>query len=113
MGRLPFSSPLNGWLKSLASNAPWAGSVRRPLQASTPPIWGSPVPATQKALARAGLSIDEIDVVEINEAFGSRAVACLDDRIARERVNIDGAIAPASISLGATGADRRGKRCRC
>lgn len=64
-----------------------------------------PVPATQKALARAGLSIDEIDVVEINEAFASQAVACLDELgIPRERVNIDGGAIALGHPLGATGA---------
>lgn len=63
-----------------------------------------PVPATRKALARAGLSIDEIDVVEINEAFASQEVACLDElAIARERVNIDGGEIALGHPLGATG----------
>ncbi|KXU32685.1 acetyl-CoA acetyltransferase [Sphingobium sp. 22B] len=64
-----------------------------------------PVPATRKALERAGLSISDIDVVEINEAFGSQAVACLDELgIARERVNIDGGGISIGHPLGATGA---------
>jgi len=42
-----------------------------------PSIMGmGPVPATRKALAAAGLTIDQIDVIELNEAFGSQAVAC-------------------------------------
>lgn len=42
-----------------------------------PNIMGmGPVPATRKALAAAGLTIDQIDVIELNEAFGSQAVAC-------------------------------------
>ena len=49
-----------------------------------PEIMGiGPVAATRKALARAGLEIDDIDVVELNEAFASQALACvrdLDDR---------------------------------
>ncbi|KEQ53868.1 thiolase family protein [Sphingobium chlorophenolicum] len=64
-----------------------------------------PVPATRKALARAGLDIADIDVVEINEAFGSQAVACLDELgIDRERVNIDGGGISIGHPLGATGA---------
>jgi len=36
-----------------------------------------PVPASQKALAKAGLTIDDMDVIEINEAFAAQALACL------------------------------------
>jgi acetyl-CoA acetyltransferase len=36
-----------------------------------------PIPATQKALTRAGLTIDEIDLVELNEAFAAQAIACI------------------------------------
>src|SRR3546814_11017609 len=64
-----------------------------------------PVPATRKALARAGLSVDDLDVVEINEAFGSQAVACIQElRIPREVVNIDGGALALGHPLGATGA---------
>jgi acetyl-CoA acyltransferase len=64
-----------------------------------------PVPATRKALARAGLEIEDIDVVEINEAFGSQAVACLRElKIDRARVNIDGGAIALGHPLGATGA---------
>lgn len=64
-----------------------------------------PVPATRKALARAGLSMAEIDVVEINEAFGSQAVACLRELgIGRRRVNIDGGAIALGHPPGATGA---------
>src|SRR5947199_177780 len=38
-----------------------------------------PIPASRKALARAGLSIDEMRIVELNEAFASQVIACLDD----------------------------------
>ncbi|MDB5577641.1 MAG: thiolase family protein [Bradyrhizobium sp.] len=69
-----------------------------------------PVPATRKALARAGLSIGDIDVVEINEAFGSQAVACLRELdIDRSRVNIDGGALALGHPLGATGARITGK----
>lgn len=71
-----------------------------------PEIMGmGPVPATRKALARAGLVIGDIDVVEINEAFGSQSVACLRElRIDRQRVNIDGGAIALGHPLGATGA---------
>jgi acetyl-CoA acyltransferase len=69
-----------------------------------------PVPATRKALARAGLTIDDIDIVEINEAFGSQAVACLRELgIDRSRVNLDGGAIAIGHPLGATGARITGK----
>jgi acetyl-CoA acyltransferase len=86
--------------------------IRSVASAGCPPeIMGmGPVPATLKALARAGLSIDDIDVVEINEAFGSQAVACIRELgIDMERVNIDGGGIAIGHPLGATGARITGK----
>ena len=76
-----------------------------------PAIMGmGPVPATRKALARAGLTMADIDVVEINEAFGSQAVACLRELdIPWEKVNIDGGAIALGHPLGATGARITGK----
>ncbi|HEY4029998.1 MAG TPA: thiolase family protein [Caulobacteraceae bacterium] len=81
--------------------------IRAVAVAGCPPeIMGmGPVPATRKALARAGLTIDDIDVVEINEAFGSQAVACIRELgIPMEKVNIDGGGISIGHPLGATGA---------
>jgi len=81
--------------------------IRAVAAAGCPPeIMGmGPVPATRKALARAGLTIDDIDVVEINEAFGSQAVACVRElNIPWEKVNIDGGGIAIGHPLGATGA---------
>ncbi len=86
--------------------------VRAVAVAGCPPeIMGmGPVPATRKALARAGLTIDDIDLVEINEAFGSQAVACLRELgIPHEKVNIDGGAIAIGHPLGATGARITGK----
>jgi acetyl-CoA acyltransferase len=76
-----------------------------------PDIMGmGPVPATRKALARAGLTIDDIEVVELNEAFASQAVACMRDLgIPAERTNIDGGAIALGHPLGATGARIVGK----
>ena len=69
-----------------------------------------PVPATRKALERAGLGIEDIDVIEINEAFGSQAVACIRELgIDESRVNIDGGGIAIGHPLGATGARITGK----
>lgn len=86
--------------------------IRAAAVAGCPPeIMGmGPVPATRKALARAGLTIDDIDVVEINEAFGSQAVACIRELgIPMEKVNIDGGGISIGHPLGATGARITGK----
>jgi acetyl-CoA acyltransferase len=86
--------------------------IRAVAQAGCPPeIMGmGPVSATLKALARAGLTIEDIDVVEINEAFGSQAVACLRELgIDEEKVNLDGGGISIGHPLGATGARITGK----
>ncbi len=83
------------------------GIIRSVAVAGVPPeIMGmGPVPASQKALARAGLTIRDIDVVEINEAFGSQAVASIRELgIPMEKVNIDGGGISIGHPLGATGA---------
>ena len=76
-----------------------------------PEIMGmGPVPATRKALARAGLTMGDIDVVELNEAFASQAVACMRELgISLERTNIDGGAIALGHPLGATGARITGK----
>jgi len=83
------------------------GRIRSVAIAGVPPeIMGmGPVPASRKALERAGLTIDDIDVVEINEAFGSQAVASIRELgIPMEKVNIDGGGIAIGHPLGATGA---------
>ncbi len=71
-----------------------------------PTVMGlGPINATNKALARAGLQIGDIDVVELNEAFASQSIACVRDlKIDMDRVNIDGAAIALGHPLGATGA---------
>ncbi|MET0387534.1 MAG: thiolase family protein, partial [Polyangiales bacterium] len=76
-----------------------------------PDIMGmGPVPSSRKALARAGLSARDIDVVEINEAFSSQAIASLRElEIDPARVNLDGGALALGHPLGATGARITGK----
>ena len=76
-----------------------------------PEVMGlGPVPAAQKALKRAGLSIQDIDVVELNEAFASQAIACMRDLdIDPAKVNLDGGAIALGHPLGATGARITGK----
>ena len=69
-----------------------------------------PVAASRKALARAGLDIGDIDVVELNEAFASQAIACMRDlEIDPATVNLDGGALALGHPLGATGARITGK----
>jgi acetyl-CoA acyltransferase len=76
-----------------------------------PEVMGiGPVQATRKAVERAGIGVDDLDVVELNEAFASQAVACLRELgIDPGRVNIDGGAIALGHPLGATGARITGK----
>ncbi len=69
-----------------------------------------PVPASTKALTRAGLDAAQLDVVELNEAFASQSLACIRDlKLDVSKVNIDGAAIALGHPLGATGARIVGK----
>ncbi len=63
-----------------------------------PSIMGiGPVPATKKALERAGLTVADLDLIELNEAFASQSIACIHDLgLDLEKVNVNGG----SIALG-------------
>jgi acetyl-CoA acyltransferase len=66
--------------------------------------WG-PVPATHKALARAGLKLGDIDLVEINEAFAAQVLACNTDLgIDENRLNVNGGAIALGHPLGCSGA---------
>ena len=76
-----------------------------------PEVMGmGPVGATRKALARAGISAQQLDVVELNEAFASQALACMRELgIDETKVNLDGGAIALGHPLGATGARIVGK----
>ena len=67
-----------------------------------------PIPASRKALQRAGMSVDQMDVVELNEAFASQVIACLEDLGIdwrdEDRVNPSGGAIALGHPLGASGA---------
>ena len=71
-----------------------------------PKIMGyGPVPATRKALAKAGLSIDDIDLMEVNEAFAAQSLAVLKDlELNPEKVNVNGGAIALGHPVGASGA---------
>jgi acetyl-CoA C-acetyltransferase len=71
------------------------------------PVWmlTAPIPATAHALARTGLSLDDIDLVEINEAFASIVIAWAKETGADpDKVNVNGGAIALGHPLGATGA---------
>ncbi len=76
-----------------------------------PEIMGyGPVVSSEKALARAGLKMSDVDVIELNEAFAVQALACVRElSIDLERMNIDGGAIAIGHPLGATGARITGK----
>jgi acetyl-CoA acyltransferase len=64
-----------------------------------------PVPAVQKALKAAGLSLDDIGLVELNEAFAAQVLACLAQLpIDPDRLNVNGGAIALGHPLGCTGA---------
>jgi len=64
-----------------------------------------PVPATRKALARAGIGAGDLDLVELNEAFASQSVACMRElELDPDRVNVNGGAIALGHPLGCSGA---------
>ena len=93
-------------LISSTGDTPLARVVTTAVAGVDPSVMGlGPIPATQKALKRAGLTIDQIDLVELNEAFASQAIACMRDlKLDPARVNIYGGAIAIGHPLGSTGA---------
>jgi 3-oxoadipyl-CoA thiolase len=85
---------------------PMARVVATAVAGVDPRVMGiGPVPAIRKALARAGLTVADLDVVELNEAFASQAVACIDELgLDPARVNPNGGAIALGHPLGASGA---------
>jgi acetyl-CoA acyltransferase len=64
-----------------------------------------PVPATGRALARAGWRTEDLDLVELNEAFAAQSVACVDElKLDPEKVNVNGGAIAIGHPLGCSGA---------
>ncbi len=76
-----------------------------------PEIMGiGPVLSTQKAIERAGISLADIDVIELNEAFASQSMACIQELgLDMDKINLDGGAIALGHPLGATGARITGK----
>ena len=77
----------------------------------SPEIMGiGPVESSRKALARAGITVADLDVIELNEAFASQALACIADLgLDPAKINLDGGAIALGHPLGATGARIVGK----
>jgi acetyl-CoA acetyltransferase family protein len=84
---------------------PMAKVISMAVAGVDPGIMGmGPVPATQKALKRASLSIADIDLVELNEAFASQALACMQElELNASKVNVNGGSIAIGHPLGCSG----------
>jgi 3-oxoadipyl-CoA thiolase len=89
----------NGW-------QPLARVVTSAVAGVDPAFMGlGPIPATQKALARARLTIDDLDLYEINEAFASQSLACMRDlKMDPAKANVNGGAIALGHPLGCSGA---------
>jgi acetyl-CoA C-acetyltransferase len=93
----------------------WAAELGAPVRARVlayascgvdPKIMGiGPVPAVRRVLERSGRTLDEVEVIELNEAFAAQALAVIDDLgLDEEKVNPNGGAIALGHSIGATGA---------
>lgn len=71
----------------------------------SPHIMGvGPIPATQKALKRAGITVNDLDLIELNEAFAAQAIPCMQELgLDPEKVNVNGGSIAIGHPLGASG----------
>jgi acetyl-CoA acetyltransferase family protein len=106
------ASPLNDGAAALVlgddtyPGEPLARVVARATQAVDPDVFGiAPVEAANRALAKAGIGWDDVEVVELNEAFAAQALACVGQwPVDPERVNVRGGAIALGHPLGASGA---------
>jgi 3-oxoadipyl-CoA thiolase len=84
---------------------PFARVVSMGVAGVDPAIMGlGPVPASQKALYRAGLKVDDMDLIELNEAFASQSIACIHDLgLDLQKINVNGGSIAIGHPLGCSG----------
>ncbi|MBM3695840.1 MAG: thiolase family protein [Actinobacteria bacterium] len=94
-----------GWVERTGAK-PLARVVASAVAGVHPDVMGmGPVPAVHKALDRAGLGVDDLDLIELNEAFAAQAVACIRELgLDPAKVNANGGAIALGHPLGATGA---------
>jgi acetyl-CoA acetyltransferase family protein len=85
---------------------PIARVVSSAVAGVSPDVMGiGPIPAVRLALRRAGLTIADMDLIELNEAFAAQALACIRElQIPPDRVNVNGGAIALGHPLGASGA---------
>lgn len=85
---------------------PKARIVAQAASGCSPELMGmGPVGATQKALRQAGLTVNDLDVIELNEAFASQSIACINElELDSDKVNPNGGAIALGHPIGATGA---------
>ncbi|HEX2236049.1 MAG TPA: acetyl-CoA C-acyltransferase [Actinomycetota bacterium] len=86
--------------------APMARVVASAVAGVEPRFMGlGPIPATRKVLRRAGISLEDIDLIELNEAFAAQSLACIDELgLDPEKVNVNGGAIALGHPLGCSGA---------
>ncbi len=84
---------------------PMARVVSMAVAGVDPSIMGiGPVPATKKALVRAGITVDDLDLIELNEAFASQSIASINDlKLDIDKVNVNGGSIAIGHPLGCSG----------
>ncbi len=84
---------------------PLARVVSTAVAGVDPAVMGvGPVPASRKALERAGLAVDDLDLVELNEAFASQSLVCIDELgLDQAKVNVNGGAIALGHPLGMSG----------
>jgi 3-oxoadipyl-CoA thiolase len=85
---------------------PMARVVSTAVAGVDPAVMGvGPIPATRKALERAGIGVDELDLVELNEAFASQSIVCINELgLDPAKVNVNGGAIALGHPLGMSGA---------
>jgi acetyl-CoA acetyltransferase family protein len=83
---------------------PWARIVSTAVAGVDPAYMGlEPIPASRKALARAGVTIAEMDLIELNEAFASQVLQCIRElEIDQDKLNVNGGAIALGHPLGAS-----------
>jgi len=84
---------------------PMARVVSTAVAGVDPSVMGiGPIPATRKALERAGIGVDDLDLIELNEAFASQSLVCIDELgFDPAKVNVNGGAIALGHPLGMSG----------
>ena len=85
--------------------APMARVVSTAIAGVDPAVMGiGPIPASRKALERAGIAVEDLDLIELNEAFASQSLVCIDELgLDPEKVNVNGGAIALGHPLGMSG----------